>query len=178
MAESRAAIRYAKAILSLASDQKLADVVNEDMKLIAATVTESKDLNEALKSSVIKSDAKKSVLTQVFPNLNGATQGLINVLVTNKRIDILSQVAEKYSTLFDALNGKEVASVTTAVPMTNDLEIKVLAKIKELTNKAVVLENVVDESILGGFILRVGDKQYNASIANKLNKLKREFTLN
>ena len=178
MAESRAAIRYAKAILSLASDQKLADVVNNDMKLIANTVNESDDLNEALKSSVIKSEIKKNVLTQVFPNLNGATQGLIDVLVTNKRIDILDQVAKKYTVLFDQLNGKETATVTTAIPMTSDLEIKVLAKIKELTDKAVVLENIVDEDILGGFILRIGDKQYNASIANKLNKLKREFTLN
>ncbi|HRV54460.1 MAG TPA: F0F1 ATP synthase subunit delta, partial [Mangrovimonas sp.] len=67
---------------------------------------------------------------------------------------------------------------TTAVPMTNDLEIKVLAKVKELTPKSVELHNVIDESILGGFILRIGDKQYNASIANKLNKLRREFSLN
>ncbi len=178
MAGARAAIRYAKAILSLASDQKTADVVNNDMKLIATTVSENEDLNEALKSSIIKSDAKKSVLEQVFPELNGATQGLIDLLVTNKRIDILNQVAEKYTVLFDELNGKETATVTTAVPMSSDLEIKVLAKIKELTNKAVVLENIVDADILGGFILRVGDKQYNASIANKLNKLKREFTLN
>ena len=178
MAESRAAVRYAKAILSLATDQKNGDAVNNDMKLIATTIAESDELNQALKSSVIKSEAKKNALAQVFPKLNEATQGLINLLVSNKRIDILSQVAEKYTVLFDQLNGKEVATVTTAVPMTNDLEIKVLAKIKELTNKAVVLENIVDESILGGFILRVGDKQYNASIANKLNKLKREFTLN
>ena len=55
--------------------------------------------------------------------------------------------------LFDELNGKEVAKVTTAVPMTKDLKIKVLAKIKELTTKAVVVENIVDESIIGGFIL-------------------------
>ena len=54
----------------------------------------------------------------------------------------------------------------------------VLAKAKELTGKDVEVKNIVDESILGGFILRVGDKQYNASIANKLNNLKREFTLN
>jgi F-type H+-transporting ATPase subunit delta len=53
-----------------------------------------------------------------------------------------------------------------------------LAKVKELTKKDVEVINIIDESILGGFILRVGDIQYNASIANKLNNLKREFTLN
>ena len=55
---------------------------------------------------------------------------------------------------------------------------EITQKVKELTNKEVTLENIVDENILGGFILRVGDKQYNASISNNFNKLKREFTLN
>jgi F-type H+-transporting ATPase subunit delta len=76
------------------------------------------------------------------------------------------------------MNKTEVATVTTAVPLTKELEAKVLAKIKELTGNDVSLENKIDESIIGGFILRVGDLQYNASIANKLNTLKREFTNN
>ena len=100
------------------------------------------------------------------------------MLVSNKRFDILASVASKYTELYKDHIGQEVATVTTAIPMTEDLEMKVLAKIKELTNKSVSVENVVDDSILGGFILRIGDKEYNASVANKLNKLKREFTLN
>jgi F-type H+-transporting ATPase subunit delta len=178
MAGTRAAIRYAKAVLSLASDQNAAEAVNDDMKLIANAVAENTDLSEMLNSSVIKSEIKKSALLAVFPNINALSTGLFDVLISNKRVNILNDIAIKYSVLFDELNGKEVALVTTAIPMTDDLEMKVLAKVKELTNKAVVLENIVDESILGGFILRVGDKQYNASVSNKLNKLKREFTLN
>jgi len=178
MAGTRAAIRYAKAVLSLASDQNTADAVNNDMKLITSAVAENINLSEMLISSVVKSEVKKATLLAVFPNLNAVSTGLFDVLVSNKRVNILNDVALKYSVLFDELNGKEVAQVTTAIPMTDDLEMKVLAKVKELTNKAVVLENIVDESILGGFILRVGDKQYNASVSNKLNKLKREFTLN
>ena len=178
MAGTRAAIRYAKAVLSLANDQNTAEAVNNDMKLIANAVAENIALSDMLNSSVIKSEVKKSTLLAVFPNLNVVSTGLFDVLVSNKRVNILNDIALKYSVLFDELNGKEVALVTTAIPMTDELEMKVLAKVKELTNKAVELENIVDESILGGFILRVGDKQYNASISNKLNKLKREFTLN
>ena len=175
---SRAAIRYAKAVLSLASDQNAAEVVNNDMKLIATTIKENVELSQALKNAIIKSDAKIEALTKIFPNINSISSRLFNLLMSNKRIDILGDVASKYTTLFDELNGKEIAQVTTAFPMNNDLEIKVLAKVKELTSKAVELENMVDEGILGGFILRVGDKQYDASVSNKLNKLKREFTLN
>jgi len=178
MAGARAAIRYAKAVLEIANNQNLAEDVNQDMSLMANTIAESKDLSEMLQSPIIRSTAKKSALLEIFKDSNKLTVSLIDLLITNKRINILSEVASKYSQLFDELRGSQVATVTTAIPMTSDLEAKVLAKVKELTSKAVELENIVDESILGGFILRVGDKQYNASIANQLNKLKREFTLN
>ncbi len=178
MAGTRAAIRYAKAVLSLANEQKKADVVNSDMKLIAETIAENVELGSVLNNSVIKAEVKKTALLAIFPNLSEITTGLFDLLISNKRINILNDVALKYSVLFDAYNGKEIAQVTTAFPMNNDLEIKVLAKVKELTSKAVELENIVDENILGGFILRIGDMQYDASVSNKLNKLKREFTLN
>ena len=178
MAGARAAIRYAKAILSLATDQNTADVVSTDMKLIANTIAENKDLSQALQSPVVTSTVKKSILLEVFKKSNKTTLSLINTLVANNRIDILEQVASKYNLLFDQSKGIELATVTTAIALTPDLKKKVLAKAKEITGKNVEVENIIDESILGGFILRIGDVQYNASVANQLSKLKREFTLN
>ncbi|MDO5969455.1 ATP synthase F1 subunit delta [Flavivirga aquimarina] len=178
MAGVRAAIRYAKAVLSLASDQKTADAVNNDMKLIVNTIAESKDLNDTLQSPVINASVKKTILLEVFKNSNKTTLSLIDTLVNNNRIDLLGHVALKYNQLFDESKGIELATVTTAVALTAALEKQVLAKAKELTGKNVEVKNIIDESILGGFILRIGDIQYNASIANQLNKLKKEFTLN
>ncbi len=178
MSGSRAAIRYAKAVLSLATDQKSADAVNSDMKLITNTIAQSEDLDNMLQSPVVKSADKKTVLTLVFKNANVAITNLIDTLITNKRLALLNDVAVNYTQLYDHLRGTQVATVTTAVPLTDDIKTKVLAKVKELTGKDAEVTNVIDESILGGFVLRVGDIQYNASIANKLDKLKREFTLN
>ncbi|ALJ05555.1 ATP synthase subunit delta [Pseudalgibacter alginicilyticus] len=178
MAGVRAAVRYAKAVLSLASDQKTADAVNNDMKLIVTTIAENKDLSEALQSPVIPSSVKKSILLDVFNTADKTTVGLIDLLISNNRIDILEDVALKYSQLLDESKGIELATVTTAIALTADLEKKVLAKAKELTGRDVEVKNIIDESILGGFILRIGDVQYNASVANQLNKLKRELTLN
>jgi len=178
MAGARAALRYAKAVLSLALDQKAAEAVNNDMKLIANTIVESKDLSIMLQNPVVRSSVKKKVLNSVFKNTNSVTGNLINTLITNKRIALLEEVASKYIQLFDTLKGTQIAKVTTAIPLTEALKSKVLAKVKELTGKEVEVVNIIDENILGGFILRVGDIQYNASIANKLDKLKREFALN
>lgn len=178
MSGSRAAIRYAKAVLSLATDQKSAEAVNSDMKSITNAIAQSEDLNQMLQSPVVRSSDKKAVLTSVFNNANVATTNLIDTLISNKRLALLNDVAASYTQLYDQMRGTQVATVTTAVPLTDDLKTKVLAKVKELTGKEAEVENIIDESILGGFILRVGDIQYNASIANKLDKLKREFTLN
>jgi len=178
MAQTRAAIRYAKAVLNLANEQNSASAVNEDMKSIVNAVAVSEDLHEMLQSPVINSTVKKETLLKVFPELNNLSAKLIDILVENKRINILDAVAHKINELFDESQGIQIANVTTAIPLTDDLKAKVLVKVKELTGNDAEIKNSVDESILGGFILRVGDIQYNASIANKLDKLKREFTLN
>jgi F-type H+-transporting ATPase subunit delta len=176
MSESRAAIRYAKAILDLAVDNKATDAVEKDMRAVVATVSENKELRDMLASPVISSTSKKEALHKIFKGSNAISEGLITMLVDNKRVAMLNEVALKYIILNEQLKGKDVAFVTTAVPMNATLEKKILKQVTSITGKEVTIENKVDESIIGGFVLRVGDLQYDASIANKLNNIKREFT--
>ncbi len=173
---SRAAIRYAKAVLSLAQDKKATSAIQKDMQSIIATVEESAELKMVLNSPLIKSEVKLASLREIFKSTEEITQKLFETLVQNKRVDLLANVAKQYIVLFDQLNNTQVAKVTTAVPLDKALSEKVLAKVKELTGNEATIENVIDESIIGGFILRVGDLQYNASIANKLTNLKRELS--
>lgn len=176
MTGSRAAIRYAKAILELAQASGTASQVNEDMALIASTINGNAELNAFIGSPTIKADVKEAALKEVFAGTQNITQGLFHLLHENKRFTILAQVATEYKTQFDTMNGVEVATVTTAFPITPELEAKVLAKVKEFSDKKVTLKNIVDPAIIGGFILRIGDKQFNASIANRLITLKRELS--
>jgi len=175
MSNSRAAIRYAKAILDLAVENKATDAVEKDMRSVVETFAESQELREMLASPVIKGSEKKQALTTVFAGGHSISEGLIGMLVDNKRVSLLNEVAEKYIILNEQLKGEGVAFVTTAVPLTGNLEKKILKQLESMTGNKVVLENKIDESIVGGFVLRVGDLQYDASISNKLNNLKREF---
>lgn len=175
---SRAASRYAKAILSLAIDENKAVVVNEDMKSILVTVSKNKELRDFLSSPLVKPDQKRAGLRQVFKDANDVTMKTFDLLVANKRTDILLDVATSFIVLFEEMNKREIATVTTAVEITADLEKKVLAKAQELAGKEVTLEKVIDPSILGGFILRVGDREINASVQNKIGELKRTFASN
>ncbi len=173
---SRAAIRYAKAVLSLAQENNVAENIQKDMQHIIATIDSSADLKMVLNSPLIKSEVKLASLREIFKSSGDQTQKLFDTLIINKRIDLLDDVAKQYIVLFDQSNATQVATVTTAVPLSKDLEIKVLDKVKELTGNKATIENVIDENIIGGFILRVGDLQYNASILNKLTSLKRELS--
>jgi F-type H+-transporting ATPase subunit delta len=178
MKGSRAAIRYARAIISLAKDKNLTKEVNEDMLLINKTIDENPELRNFLKSPIIKDHMKKNALLEIFTSVNGITLGLFNLLLENKRIDSLPLVALKYRDLFNEMNGIQVARVTTAVPLTPALETKIQLKVKELTGNEAEIKNIIDQSIIGGFILRVGDIQYNGSVQAQLTNLKRELKNN
>ena len=176
MAGTRAAIRYSKAILDLANSKGVAEVVSNDMKTIAATINGNLELTTFIQNPTIKVEVKEKALLEVFAESNSVTKGLFHLLFENKRLEILGAIAVEYGKLSDLANGKELAQVTTAFPMDAALEAQVLAKIATLSDKKITLENIVDPAIIGGFILRIGDKQYNASVYNRLQVLKREFS--
>jgi F-type H+-transporting ATPase subunit delta len=176
MASTRAAIRYAKAILDMADTIGVAKEVSSDMTLIASTINGNQELNVFIQNPTIRVEVKESALLEVFADVNGVTKGLFHLLFENKRFEILEAIALEYNQLFDEMNGIQVAKVTTAFPMDAELEAKVLAKIATFSDKKITIENTVDASIIGGFILRIGDMQYNASIANRLQVLKRELS--
>ena len=178
MQGNRAAARYAKALLGLAKDKNVTREVNEDMILISETIKNSDDLRVFLKSPVIKNVMKKNALLEIFGSVNGMTSGLFQILIENNRLDILPLVADNYKRLYNELNGVQVAKVTTAIPLTPELETKIQQKVKELTGNEAKIENIIDESIIGGFILRVGDIQYNGSVGAQLKNLKRELQNN
>jgi F-type H+-transporting ATPase subunit delta len=173
---SRAAIRYAKAILETAVSTGKANQVNDDMKSIIAAVNSSADLKDFLASPIITSEVKMNVLSEVFGSVQADTKSLFRLLQENKRFQILEAIATQFNAQFDEMNGVEVAKVTTAFPITADLEAKILAKATSISTKKITIQNTVDPSIIGGFILRIGDKQYNASVSNRLHELKREFS--
>ena len=177
MSSTRAAIRYAKAILEIADSKSVASEVNADMTLIASTIKSNSELSSFIQNPLVKTEAKKDVISEVFVSVNPVTQSLFRLLLENKRFEILDGIAVEYNKLFDVMNGVEVAKVTSAIPMDAALEAKVSAKIASFSSsKKITIENTVDPSIIGGFILRIGDKQYNASIADRLQLLKRELS--
>ncbi len=173
---TRAANRYAKALLDLALEQKQEDAVFKDMQDIYTSISESGDLQVMLNNPIITNAAKKGALENIFTTLSGLSKKLIDLLAENKRLAILQAVATQYNLLYNTSKGIVKATVTTAVAIDEAMRKQVLDKATTLADgKKIDLENKIDKTILGGFILRVGDIQIDTSIANKLKKLKRDL---
>ena len=98
MENTRAALRYAKAILNLAKENGVENKVNEDMRLILQIISENVDLDTMLNSPIVRSSEKVSVLNKLFSNdVNEVTLKLFRLLKDNKRIDLLKTIAKKYA---------------------------------------------------------------------------------
>lgn len=177
---TRAANRYAKALIELASQTNIEDVVQKDMVTIFSTIQSSKELQNVLNSPIIKISDKKAVVEKIFEGkVNPLTNKLFALLSENKRMDLLHSISSQYNVLYNNQKGIVKAVVTSAVALDEEMKTKVLAKAKELVgNKTISLENKIDSNLLGGFILRVGDVQVDASIATQLKKLKRDLIEN
>lgn len=180
MKETRVALRYAKSLISLAEERDVLEQVKGDMEIILSVCEESQDFSNMLKSPVVKADKKSAILNQVFGNkISELSLSFLNLLTSKKREAILGAVAENYINLYNESKNIVSATVTTAAAITEDIKAQVLTQLKSVVGDADVrIEERVDASLIGGFVLRVGDLEFNASVANKLQKLKREFVSN
>ena len=172
---SRAAIRYSKAIFQIAEKSNNLSNLKDDMDSIISAHKSSDDFKNLISNPLINNSDKKEILSIVISKMNEQTSNLINLLIANKRLSILYDIAHGFNDIYNRENNIERATVITATPISDKIKTQVLKKLQELSNKSVEIENIIDETILGGFILRYENKEYNASFSQRLSKLKSEL---
>jgi F-type H+-transporting ATPase subunit delta len=170
---------YAKALIDLAKEQNSVDVIKTDMDLIYSTLAASRDLRVMLKSPIVRADKKKAILLEIFQGKISDLSGrFLGIVVGHSRESSLAEMCEAYQVMFLEFKGIEKVTVTTAYQLSEKELAEVIKKAESLSGKKVQLEEKVDESIIGGMILRVKDQRFNGSIAHQLKSLKREFRAN
>jgi|AntDeeMinimDraft_4_1070355.scaffolds.fasta_scaffold05870_4 F-type H+-transporting ATPase subunit delta len=175
MASTRAAKRYAKALFDLSQSEKATEKVVEDMMLIKETMADSRDLKNTIENPIIDVQKKLSILKEVFSNTHKLSQRNFEVLAENDRISLVGEVANQFIEKYREFNNIKEALVTTAFPLNDELKKKVMQKVEQLTNASVTLKEHVDKELIGGFILRVDDLQFDASVSGRLNTLKHQL---
>ncbi len=174
--DSQVARRYAKSLLDFAIERNELDAVAADMALIANTCQSSRDLVVMLKSPIIKTEKKVAVINKVFSGeIGSASVNFINVVAKGKREMLLPEIAIAFTTLYRSHKGIVSAEITSAIPL-SELEREKAKSIVAGLGKEVELTEKIDKSIIGGFIIRVGDKQYDASVASRLSDVKQALS--
>ncbi|MBA3705035.1 MAG: ATP synthase F1 subunit delta [Bacteroidetes bacterium] len=176
MQGTRVASRYAKSFIDLTTEQGVFEEAYKDMKYILDTCKSNHDFDVFLKSPVIKSDKKQSVFKKLFEGkLNKVTDAFIHLMTGKRREIYLIEIAQEFVNQYKEKKKILTAIVTTANGIDEVTRKKVMEIVKGKGSNEVVLEEKINKNIIGGFILRVGDQQIDASIARKLNNLKRSF---
>ena len=174
--QSRAAIRYAKAMYDIANEENSINDVLKDMNLIKELYGVSLDFKNLLSNSQINYKDKKMAILSLLENSNIITEKLIDLLINNKRVPIIGDIAISFIQLYNKQNDIKEATLITASPINEDLKSIILSKINTSDSKSISLTNIIDSSIIGGFIIRFDGKEYNASMKQNLNNLKKELT--
>ncbi|MFI5164244.1 MAG: ATP synthase F1 subunit delta [Bacteroidia bacterium] len=179
MKGTRAAVRYAKALKELALEQGVLEKVRDDMKLISSVCESNHDFAVMLDSPIIKTDKKQAILKEVFKGkVSKLTELFMQVLATKKRESYIEAIAIEFVKQFKEHKKILTAVVTTAWGLDEELRKKVLQVVQGSGHSEIELIEKINDKLIGGFTLQVGDKRVDASIAKQIRKLAMSFNEN
>ncbi len=174
MSNSILSKRYAKAVFELAAESKSVDAIKKDFVSLQDLLKESQNLREAVQNPVISKLEQHNAMQFILKKIGVSelTERFIKVLIENGRISILSDVASSYFDMVKEHNGEITANITSAKPLLKKQITEIEKSLGKSLGKKVTAEENVDETILGGIIVKVGSKMVDASVSGGLEKLK------
>jgi len=168
--------RYAHALYEVAEERKTVDDVETQLFLVHETVKTSKDLDAMLKSPRIKAEDKKAVLEQIFKDdVKPEVINVLKVMVDRKRETSMSHLAEEFTAIANEARGIADMYVTTAVPLSQEEEAKLADTFGKVVNKQLRVHSKIDPKVIGGVLVRIGNRVYDGTLAGKLNRFNQEL---
>jgi F-type H+-transporting ATPase subunit delta len=178
MTTSVYAKRYATAIFRTALESKELNRWQSDIRKVGELL-QDKALFSLLENQQATGDEKASVLSQRLGPVNPLVIKLVSSLAAKGKLALVTDVADEFQRLADSyrgIEGAETAEVTTAIPLDESYQLKLAQRITDIVGKPVILKTKVDPAILGGVVIRVGDKLIDGSIRSKLEALRKELS--
>lgn len=176
MDEGLISVRYATAVFSLAKEKNLLPEIKEDMELILDVCSRSADFNRMLSSPLVKPSQKKSVINLVFDKkINSLSMNFLELVVKNNRETFVTSVCRDVLSLIRMEKNIKTAVITTARPLDEVTLRKAEKTIEKELGARVELTGKHNPGIIGGLVLRIDDRQYDATVKTRLKKLKQEL---
>ncbi len=176
MKGTKAASRYATALLELAIENNKVDAVLGDMNYLLSANAETRDFQTLLKSPIIDADKKIAIFAVVFDQFEAMSKSFIEMIARNGRENLLVEIAEAFDAQVKKYKGIVPVTIVTATPLNNETKQSILAKVQGLVAGTLEVTEKVDPSIIGGFVVKMDGRQIDASVSNQLNDLKQRLT--
>ena len=179
MLTSKVAKRYAQGLLNFTQESGNTDSVFTEMGDILKTIEKSKELQSFFASPIIDVKKKVSIALEIFKDFSPVTKSMLQLIIKQGRESQMQNIAQEYINKVEDINGVQRITITSASALSSE-NINNILKSSELVNhdNKFDVKSIINPEILGGYILRVGDQQVDASVKSKLSKLKKEFQLN
>jgi F-type H+-transporting ATPase subunit delta len=179
MRDIKVASRYAKSLLKIAIEEKALEELYNDMVMVNNVCNNNRDLVLMLKSPIVKTDKKEAVLTEVFgKKVSQIATSFIAIILIKKREGLLGDIANAFIDIYKLHKNITTASVTSAIKLTEEQKDKIVKLLLSKERNNIEIKEVVNPDIIGGMIVRIGDKQVDESIKRKLMNLEMEFDEN
>jgi F-type H+-transporting ATPase subunit delta len=176
MLVSKAARRYATALLELAKEQDVVDRTLEDILFIKNTLDDSRDLVLFLNSPIIKPDKKVSVLEEIFKSeISELVHRFITLIARKNRQNVLDEIVTAFVDTYNEYAGIISAKVFVAKELDNKQLAKVTKRLEEVTGKKVNVTTKVQEELKGGMAIKIADTVIDGTIKHKLEQLEDVF---
>ncbi|WP_159522122.1 ATP synthase F1 subunit delta [Sunxiuqinia indica] len=173
MNHSKIAVRYAKAFFSLAKEKKLLDELKIDVSVIAQLTKDSSEFLLLLGSPVIKTSQKVKLLKTIFEKkVNEQTLNFLVLIAENKREAHVPGICRNFMELYRKEQGIKTATITSAISLRKGIISQIQKKLETEFDTKIELGERVNSDLIGGFVLRVDDRQIDASVATQLRKVK------
>ncbi|NTU92402.1 MAG: F0F1 ATP synthase subunit delta [Chlorobiaceae bacterium] len=177
MSSAIASRRYASALLDVAVEANFLETVTEDLQKIQDVISGSRDLQMALKSPLVRGDKKASILEEIFRGQVGEkTMIFLKLLAVKKRANLLSEVVTEFGTLLDEKNGYLNADVKSAVRFSEEQARELVNGLSARTGKKIRAKMSLDESLIGGFTVKIGDTILDGSVSHQLQLLRKSLS--
>ena len=168
--------KYARAIFEIAQDDNKLDQFDHDLAFVRDNLFNIPDAVAFFKNPLVPHSAKKSLLTNSLSSEISTTVLNFLLLLTDKnRIGFFIDIYDIFRSLYFDAKGILIADVTSAFNLSPEQELALANKLSAVTNKKINIRRHIDSSILGGVIVRIGDKLIDGSAAGKLKALKKNL---
>lgn len=175
---SKAARRYAKALLQSAIEQNILGDVEKDIRFISKTLSDSHELKVFLRSPVIKGEDKLRGLTSIFgSHISKETMGLLNLLAEKNRENLLADICTGFINLYNDHQGIIKVDVISAMELDKKQKKTLQDELSDSTGKKVDMSLSVDKSLVGGLVVKIGDTVIDGSVKHKIRMLKNQFAV-